>query len=168
VGRYSTDDRGGVAAEARASAEVTHPHPEGLAGAVAVAVAAALACRGDPTFLEAVIDRTPDGATRRGLVRALALRDAEVDYAAYELGNGSRGTAPDPVPFCLWSAARHLDDYAAALWTTVSGGGDVDTTGAIVGGVVVLSAGSAIPAAWLAAREALDFVGGNNPIRSRP
>jgi ADP-ribosylglycohydrolase len=169
VGAYFADDLDRVAAEAGASAEVTHPHPEGVAGAVAVAVAAALACRGQREgFLAAVLERTPESATRRGLVRATELHDAEVDYAAYELGNGSRVTAPDTVPFCLWCAARHLDDYAAALWTTVSGYGDVDTTGAIVGGVVVLSAGrDSIPEAWLRARETLDFLGGRNPIRGR-
>ena len=57
------------------------------------------------------------------------------------LGNGSRITAPDTVPFALWCAARHIDDYAEALWTTVSAGGDNDTNCAIVGGIVVLANG---------------------------
>jgi ADP-ribosylglycohydrolase len=168
VGAYFADDLDRVVAEARASAEVTHMHAEGIAGAVAVAVAAALACcSGRVELLPTVIERTPESGTRRGVVRALQLLpDAEVDYAAYELGNGSRVTAQDTVPFCLWCAARHLDNYAEALWTTISGFGDVDTTGAIVGGIVALSAGrSSIPVSWLQARETLDFVGGRNPIR---
>jgi ADP-ribosylglycohydrolase len=45
-------------------------------------------------------------------------------------------------------------DYEAALWRTVSGLGDRDTTCAIVGGIVALSAGG-VPPAWLAARERL-------------
>jgi ADP-ribosylglycohydrolase len=72
------------------------------------------------------------------------------------LGSGYRVIASDTVPFALWCAARHLDDYAEALWATVAGLGDRDTTCAIVGGIVALSAGRAsIPADWLAAREPL-------------
>ncbi len=60
------------------------------------------------------------------------------------------------MPYAVWCAARHLDAYAEALWSTVSGQGDRDTTCAIVGGIVVLSAGrESIPPAWLAAREPL-------------
>jgi hypothetical protein len=74
------------------------------------------------------------------------------------LGNGSRITSPDTVPFALWCAARHLDDYAEALWTAASAGGDNDTNCAIVGGIVGSANGVAgIPRAWLAAREPLDW-----------
>jgi ADP-ribosylglycohydrolase len=63
-------------------------------------------------------------------------------------------TAPDTVPFALWCAARHLGSYEDALWATVSGLGDRDTTCAIVGGIVVMSAGvRSIPAEWLEHRE---------------
>ena len=77
------------------------------------------------------------------------------------LGNGSRVTAPDTVPFALWCAARHLDQFEEALWATVSGLGDRDTTCAIVGGVVALAVGpSGLPPAWVAAREPLDLGAG--------
>jgi len=66
------------------------------------------------------------------------------------LGNGSMVTAQDTVPFALWSAACHPNDYEEALWTTVGGLGDRDTTCAMVGGVVVMSTGvRAIPKEWL-------------------
>jgi ADP-ribosylglycohydrolase len=43
-------------------------------------------------------------------------------------------------------------------WTTIHGGGDIDTTGAIVGGIVVMSAGREnIPALWLRSREFLAY-----------
>jgi len=62
----------------------------------------------------------------------------------------------DTVPFCLWCSARHIDDYPEALWNTVSGLGDRDTTCAIVGGIVSLSAGTkGIPCEWLDSREPL-------------
>ncbi|WP_218155285.1 ADP-ribosylglycohydrolase family protein [Chitinophaga sp. YR627] len=45
-------------------------------------------------------------------------------------------------------------DYENALWTAVSGLGDRDTIAAIVGSIVVLSAGiDSIPAQWLLQRE---------------
>ena len=50
----------------------------------------------------------------------------------------------------------HLGDYEEALWLTVSGLGDRDTTCAMVGGIVALSAGEgSIPPIWTAAREVL-------------
>jgi ADP-ribosylglycohydrolase len=65
-------------------------------------------------------------------------------------------TSPDTVPFTLWCADRHLDNFEEAMWTTVAGLGDRDTTCAIVGGIVALAAGpSSIPLDWLAAREPL-------------
>jgi ADP-ribosylglycohydrolase len=78
--------------------------------------------------------------------------------AASFLGNGSQVISSDTVPFCLWCAARHPNNYTDALWTTVSGLGDRDTTCAIVGGIASLSAGrESIPAEWLKAREAFQI-----------
>jgi ADP-ribosylglycohydrolase len=106
-------------------------------------------------MLEAVAERTPPGETRAGIERALSLPlSASIEEAVLLLGNGQRITAPDTVPFALWCAARHFDNYAEALWSVAQAGGDNDTNGAIVGGIVALSAGpDSIPAAWLAARE---------------
>jgi ADP-ribosylglycohydrolase len=57
----------------------------------------------------------------------------------------------------LWCAARHIDNFEEALWNTVSGLGDRDTTCAIVGGIVALAVGHAgIPSAFVEAREPLD------------
>jgi ADP-ribosylglycohydrolase len=167
LGAYFADDIDQVVGQARASAQVTHAHAEGQAGAIATAVAAAWAWnsrsqrtpRSGRGMLDLVIDRTPDGEVRTGLVRAVSLGfDVPVEEAATVLGNGSRITAPDTVPFALWCAARHIDNYAEALWTAVSVGGDNDTNCAIVGGIVVLACGpEAIPEGWLAAREPLEW-----------
>lgn len=163
VGAYFADDLARVVSEARASAEVTHFHPEGQAGAIAIAVAAAWAYQHREQHLpagalfEVVLDHTPSGATRSGLERARALPlESSPTLAAKELGSGERVLSEDTVPFSVWCAARHLDSYEEALWSTVSGLGDCDTTCAIVGGIVALSAGrGSIPAAWLKAREQL-------------
>jgi ADP-ribosylglycohydrolase len=165
VGAYFADDLEAVVRNARASAEITHAHPDGQAGAIAVAVAAAWAHRrredraslGGRDLFAVVLDHTPESLTRFMIERAagIDLTD-EVEVAMWALGTGSKVTSADTVPFSLWCAARHLGDYEEALWTTVSGLGDRDTTCAIVGGIVALSAGAAaIPGGWLASREAL-------------
>lgn len=164
VGAFFADDLSRVATEARYSAEVTHAHPEGQAGAIAAAVAAAWACAQrhvdtpDPAELfAAVLDHTPDSNTRGGIARASRLPlNADVRTAVSALGNGSRIIAEDTVPFSLWCVAGHVKNYVDAMWATVAGLGDRDTTCAIVGGIVACATGpEQIPADWLAAREPL-------------
>jgi ADP-ribosylglycohydrolase len=169
LGAYFADDLDEVVRQAAISAEVTHAHPDGQAGAVAVAVAAAVASRmgrgieprSGEALLQVAFRRTPDGETRSGLAKALTLAlDLDPRTAANVLGSGYRVLSWDTVPFALWCAARHLDAYEEALWTTVSGLGDRDTTCAMVGGVVALSAGrGSIPSAWLDMREQLALAG---------
>jgi ADP-ribosylglycohydrolase len=165
VGAYFADDLDAVVEHARRSAEVTHAHHDGQAGAIAAALAAAYAwiwredrarLRGESLFAF-VLARTPRSATREMLERAAKIAPTEeVEVAMWSLGTGSKVTSADTVPFSLWCAARHLGNYEEALWTTVSGLGDRDTTCAIVGGIVALSCEpAAIPAAWLSAREPL-------------
>jgi ADP-ribosylglycohydrolase len=163
IGAYFGDDYDAVVREARASAATTHAHPEGQAGAIAVAVAAAWASRPrsrpgtGAEMLATVLKHTPEGETRAGIERAVSLAlTLSVMSAVEVLGNGSRITAPDTVPFALWCAARHLGDYADALWTAASAGGDNDTNAAIVGGIVVMANGpQSIPREWMMARETL-------------
>ena len=160
IGGFFCDDLNQTAREAELSAEVTHAHPEGKAGAVAVAVAAAIATyRPYPTgndFLEAVLTYVPDGMTRSRIESAMKIPSDAVLDAMRILGSGEKVSAQDTVPFCLWSAAHRLDNYEAALWNTARGLGDVDTTCAIVGGIVALSAPE-IPETWLKRREPFDL-----------
>jgi ADP-ribosylglycohydrolase len=163
LGAYFADDLAKLTEQAELSAVITHSHPEGVAGAIAVAMAAALAWRhkNAPTtpreFLQEVCERTPESEVRSGLIQALALpTDTTVEAAVAVLGNGSNISAQDTVPFALWAAAHHLDNYQDALWTTVSGLGDRDTTCAIVGGIAAISAGvESIPPSWIQSREPL-------------
>ncbi len=160
IGGYFFDDFYQAADAACQSASVTHAHPDGQAGAIAVAVAAAWVASGGTQPAEmfaAVLDHTPDGETRAVIEQAARLPlSYDVRTAVSALGNGTRVISQDTVPFSLWCAARHLGDYEEALWTTVSGLGDRDTTCAIVGGIVALGAGAEIPPAWLASREPLE------------
>lgn len=167
LGAYFADDLAMVVQQATASAVVTHAHAEGVAGAVAIALAAAKAWRigmgmdaaDGASLIEAALRALPVGETQRGVQHALQLPlEGSPITAARLLGSGLRVTAPDTVPFTLWCAARHLVDFEDAMWTTVSGLGDRDTTCAIVGGLVALSAGTdSVPAEWLRSREPLAF-----------
>ena len=97
----------------------------------------------------------PDSRKKPPIQRASEFgRDSKPSVVAGELGNGSRITALDTVPFCLWSAAR-TDDFEDALWYTVGVLGDRDTNCAIVGGILASSAEVAIPERWTEAREPL-------------
>ncbi|MEU2879978.1 ADP-ribosylglycohydrolase family protein, partial [Streptomyces sp. NPDC007070] len=53
------------------------------------------------------------------------------------------------------TAARRLGDYEEAFWTTAQAGGDVDTTCAIVGGVLASGKAGTPPAEWARRTEAL-------------
>ena len=172
LGAYFADSLDHAADQALRSAEVTHAHPEGVVGAIAVAVAAAFAgsarMRGERPEPVALIDAIGpyliDGQVSRGLGRARGLLRKGAGEAAYELGNGSRVTAGDTVPFTIWCAAQFLDDYPAAVAACVEAGGDVDTTAAIVGGIVATFTGvgdrpgsRGVPLDWVANREPLPY-----------
>lgn len=162
LGAYFFDDFEATVENARRSAEVTHAHAEGQAGAIAVAVAAACVARSnqEPGLLfDIVLRHTPDSETRAGIERASAFPlHYDAGTAASVLGNGSRVTSQDTVPFSLWCAARNLGQFEEAMWCTVSGLGDRDTTCAIVGGILAASLDTKVPGAWVAAREPLEHM----------
>jgi ADP-ribosylglycohydrolase len=163
LGAFFAPDLERAAEQAALSAEVTHAHPDGVAGGVAVAVAAALMwrSRGEPLdpgpFLRGVAERLPAGAVRDGLAEAQKVPEwLGAAEAGRILGNGSRITAADTVPFCLWVVSCHADSYDEALWFAATALGDIDTTCAIVGGLIALRCGlDGIPQAWRDAREPL-------------
>ncbi|HEX2912150.1 MAG TPA: ADP-ribosylglycohydrolase family protein [Chloroflexia bacterium] len=165
VGAFFADDLALVVEQARLSAEVTHAHQEGIAGAIGIAVGTALACQWatcgkEPdkvAFLTQILELMPESEVKLGVETALRLPDATgVDEAVQILGNGTEITAQDTVPFALWCAAKHLGNYKNALWYTVSGLGDRDTTCAMVGGIVSCYTGiKGIPEDWREYREPL-------------
>jgi ADP-ribosylglycohydrolase len=166
LGAFYAGDHRRAALQAMASAEVTHAHPEAVLGAVAVAVAAAEAGRArlagvrpEPgEILDVVLSYLADSRVKAGIVQAQRLLDGNVEQVAYALGNGSRVLAFDTVPFTLWVAATRLEDFPAAIRACIEAGGDVDTTAAIVGGIVATYTGigpTGVPTAWLDRRERL-------------
>ncbi len=161
LGAWYADDPEQATHQAEISAYPTHQHREAVVGAMAVAAAAALAAdpAGPPpahALLDGVIALVPKSAVGAGLRRARDMLDyGDAATVAAVLGCGRRTTAHDTVPFALWSAARALGEYETAFWTTAQVGGDVDTTCAIVGGVVAAGKGGAPPAEWTERVEAL-------------
>ncbi len=167
AGAYFADNTEALVRHAAASAEVTHAHPDAKAGAIAIALAVAYAWQtrdDEPApspecMIDYVLRLTPDGPTVQGLRRAAQLPPGtRPREAARVLGNGDRVICSDTVPFCVWNSARNLRSFEEAMWSTVSVYGDMDTTGAIVGGIVALAVGpEGIPSDWLAAREPLNL-----------
>ncbi|MEU9479613.1 ADP-ribosylglycohydrolase family protein [Streptomyces sp. NPDC048191] len=161
LGAWYADDPEQATHQAEISAYPTHQHREAVVGAMAVAAAAALAGSpdGPPTpeaLLDGVIALVPKSAVGQGLRRARDMLDYDdAGTVAAVLGCGRRTTAHDTVPFALWSAARSLGDYETAFWTTAGVGGDVDTTCAIVGGVLGSGKAGTPPADWVERVEAL-------------
>lgn len=158
IGGYFEGNPGRSAKEAKKSAQITHAHPEGQAGAMAVAAAAAVAatpdCPQGAAFLAEVVQYVPESETLAGIRIASRIPVHDFDAAVKRLGTGWQVSAQDTVPFCLWCAAFHLDDYQAALWQTARGAGVRDTTCAIVGGIVAVSSGK-VPQSWVEQREPL-------------
>jgi ADP-ribosylglycohydrolase len=158
IGGYFSGDPERAAREARLSAMITHAHPEGQAGAMAVAAAAAITSGKEypsgNSFISEIVQFVPAGLTRDGIEEAMLIPCDDLADAVQRLGTGNNVSAQDTVPFCLWNAAHHLADFEEALWNTVEGLGDRDTTCAIVGGIVVLSARN-IPREWIIRREPL-------------
>jgi ADP-ribosylglycohydrolase len=150
LGAYFADDLDTVIEQAALSAEVTHSHREAVAGAIAVAVAAALACQlGDSKtkpdnqeFLDLILPKVPFSEVQEKIRRAREMpTGTSVSFAVSVLGNGVQVSAQDTVPFALWCAAQYLEDFEEAMWLTVSGLGDRDTTCAMVGGIVSMYVG---------------------------
>ncbi|MFJ3622552.1 ADP-ribosylglycohydrolase family protein [Streptomyces iakyrus] len=161
LGAWYADDPEQATHQAEISAYTTHQHREGVVGAMAVAAAAAFAAAPDgppsaEALLDGVIGLVPKSAVGAGLRRARDMLDyGDPGTVAAVLGCGRRTTAHDTVPFALWSAARSLGDYEQAFWTTAQVGGDVDTTCAIVGGVIAAEKGGTPPAEWVDRTEPL-------------
>jgi len=166
VGAYFADDLQLLISNVRDSAKVTHAHEDGQTGAIAVALAAAwVVTRQDASMpqghemIRFVLANLPQTETYWRIKKALTLPlELSPKTVASILGNGSQVISSDTVPFCLWCACRHPNDYSEAMWSAVSVHGDMDTNCAIVGSLVALATGhDGIPADWLESREPLNL-----------
>jgi ADP-ribosylglycohydrolase len=163
LGAYFADDLAKAVSEAKKATEITHAHPEGIAGGIAVAVATAIAWQhrekslSRVDFIEQILPHIPKSDVRQNCLTAQALPNGlSIDEVVLKIGNGSKITAQDTVPYVLYCAGENLHDFENAFWMTASGGGDVDTTCAMVCGIVAVSVGGdKLPTEWLNRREPL-------------
>ena len=162
IGAYFADDVDAATSNAALSARVTHAHPEGVAGAIAVAMAACFMARAGADEIDLigeVLPFVPASEVRLRLTQAQQMEDLTSEQVAEVLGSGQAVTAMDTVPFCLWCAHHEGAYFEEALWHTVAGLGDRDTTCAIVGGIVGARVGvDGIPSEWRERRESLGAI----------
>lgn len=163
IGAFFHENTAEVIEQAELAASVTHAHEEGIAGAIAVALAACICTRyglnkqslSADTFYDFIIDNMP-GSKVNALIQKAKTLPANYDIRTIVsvLGNGTNLCAEDTVPFAIWCIANHTDSFSEAIWTGVSALGDRDTIAAIIGSVVVLSAGTdSIPKHWISQAE---------------
>lgn len=159
IGAYFHDNTTEVIEQARLAAYVTHAHAEGVAGGIAVALAACICTRYGlnkqvlpaDTFYDFVIDNMPDSKVKALIQKAKTLpADYDIRTIVSVLGNGTNLSADDTVPLALWCAANNNGSYEEAIWRGLEALGDRDTIAAIIGSIVVMSAGAnSIPAHWI-------------------
>lgn len=145
----------------QASARISHRDPRAAAGAYAVALATRLASR-DPQVaasaylakLAQVLDREAPRLLEliRGAADSAGRGESTPAFAtSLGLQRGVSGFVEHSVPVALHAWLSHPQDYRAAVQAVILCGGDTDTTGAMVGGILGAALGQeGIPAAWLA------------------
>lgn len=144
----------------RASSRLTHTDPKAEYGAIAIALAAREASRNDADnadrWLEFVSQSLPgDAAELRELLRSavasVASGESTRQYAiALGLDRGVSGYTYHTVPVAIHCWLSFPNDFQKAVTAAIECGGDADTTGAIVGGIVGARVGrDGIPPEWL-------------------
>jgi ADP-ribosylglycohydrolase len=146
----------------RASTRLTHSDPKAERGALLVALASHHGASRGPQgirsdiLLQEVGKAIPDlDEELRGLlgnVESHLKRDAPAAELADALGlrRGISGYIYHTVPLALYCWLRHPADYRRAVEEVIALGGDADSTGAVVGGIVGATIGeNGIPEEWL-------------------
>jgi len=166
IGAYYFDDFQQAKEAATRSAEITHANIEAIAGAIAIAIGTALTtkmkvenCVLQPhEFIDAIIAELPDTDKKSKIATSKTVSiNYHIETVKSILGNGSNMTSQDTVPFAIWCAAHHLENFEDALWKAVSILGDRDTICAMVAGMVIMTSKSEkVPTEWIAAVEKIE------------
>ncbi|MEE8472387.1 MAG: ADP-ribosylglycohydrolase family protein [Dehalococcoidia bacterium] len=142
------------------STRMTHTDPKAQYGASAVALASRMARRNETVagadFLHHLqAELGTDGDELVSLIRAAVHSvDNGQSTAAFAAGiglaHGVSGYVYHTVPVSIHAWLSHQRDFRSAITNVIDCGGDTDSTGAIVGGIVGASVGRAgIPAEWI-------------------
>jgi ADP-ribosylglycohydrolase len=156
-----------VIQEATESAEVSHAHPEGIAGAVAVALASYFLSQenNEPrSLLNKILEHMPESETKNQIKKISHVDIQEHPSSVAELyGTGMAPkstkistTCQHTVPFCLWMVQRSLlfnKSFSTTMWEVAECLGDIDTTCAIVGGILACNKNIKLPQEWISKLE---------------
>jgi ADP-ribosylglycohydrolase len=154
------DDPERLRALVRISSRMTHTDPRAERGAIAVALAAHLVSRNNAVsggeFLRALQDSLPGEEDElvpllRNVVSSVEQGQSPAAFAeTLGLAGGVSGYVYHSVPVALHAWLANPRDFRAAVTAVIRCGGDTDSTGAIVGGIVGAAVGKdGIPAEWL-------------------
>jgi len=150
-----------MAAFVRRSTRLTHTDPKAFHGALAAALAAHHAASAATLSPAAYLHELGELLASENAAEFLALAGRAAESAAqgqsaseFALSIGSRGGVSGymlhTVPCVLQVWFRQPEDYAAALQAMIAAGGDTDTAGAILGGIIGARVGKqGIPESWL-------------------
>ena len=157
LGAYAADDLDLLKRLVQASTALTHTDPRAEQGALAIALAARQGMLHGPVDDPAgVIASLLSCVSDPDLRRNLALIESHLDAAAGDfaaalgLTHGVSGYINHTVPVALFCWLRYPADFRQAMEEAILLGGDADTVGAIVGGLMGCTLGAqAIPTEWL-------------------
>ena len=159
IGAYFADDAEKRRAFTLASARLTHRSWQAETAALAVAEATALACTRQAELepnevIDALRSLSSEDEWQRWLGRIKKALDAGIPVAEFArasgLGRGITGYALHVVPMALYSWMRHPREFKAGMGAALNCGGDTDTVGAVLGGLLGASLGvQGIPQEWL-------------------
>lgn len=141
-----------------ASTRITHTDPKAEYGAFAVALAAQLARQ--HATADHFVDQLKSSLGADGDELSSLIADAvnsandgqSTDSFADSLGlsKGVSGYVYHSVPVAIHASFVHQHDFRSAVTAVIQCGGDADSTGAIVGGIIGTAVGkNGIPAEWL-------------------
>lgn len=155
IGVMYANDEGKRRVFTLVSCHITHVDPRAEEAALIVAEAASLAVRGVDSE-EAMTALLPlmvshEMQTRWGHLQQRLSQSASVqDYTnAIGCGEAVSGFAPNTIAVVLYAWLRHRGDFRTALEEVLNCGGDVDTMGAILGGIMgIETPEEKIPREW--------------------
>ncbi|MEI6541496.1 MAG: ADP-ribosylglycohydrolase family protein [Planctomycetota bacterium] len=145
----------------RITTRITHTDPKAEMGAFAIALAAYCAKSGEPMGPHEYLSRLRVGLRCDGSTDFLALiqraieslqNNCATEQFATELGlsKGVSGYVYHCVPVVIHCWLSHQDSFQAAMHSIISCGGDTDTNGAMVGGILGAKGGpDSIPPEFL-------------------
>ncbi|WPL17489.1 ADP-ribosyl-[dinitrogen reductase] glycohydrolase [Thiorhodovibrio winogradskyi] len=159
---FAAQGKDAIIQAARSSAAITHAHPQGQEGAVLIALVAGMLFRGlSPTAFWTDFqaqDWTPAVAAKLSLAAQWLSHDKPIAHKTVARQLGHAITAADSCPTAVYIALRHLSEpFIDLLDFTRHVGGDVDTIGAMAGGLWGAARGlGALPMDHLAQLEDAD------------